>query len=77
MRGKCATCEFYDSGRGRPHWGECHVRSAGVWPSTFENDWCGEHMPQSIQLDPPEDLPEVHTGTRVEKSMGERVEEPS
>lgn len=44
MRGKCESCEFYDSGRGRPHWGECHVRSALEWPDKFENDWCGEHQ---------------------------------
>lgn len=78
MRGKCETCEFYKKIFSPRQTGTCHIRSVASddWPLRNGTDGCGEHMPKSIQADPPEDLPEVHTVDRVEKSM-ERVEEPS
>lgn len=87
MRGKCATCEFFKLIIGLER-GTCHIRSVASdrWPERPREDGCGEHMPQSIQRDPPGPLDDlnVHEGERVEKSMfkpcfprTERIEEPS
>ena len=70
MRGKCDTCEFFQK---LLDGGTCHIRSVASddWPLRQESSGCGEYEPEPAPMNPPEDLPEVHTGTRVEKSMGE------
>lgn len=91
MRGKCATCEFYEPDSTWFHMkanqpglndesshGDCHIRSVEKWPPRAGSEGCGEHMPQSIHADPPDPTDDlnVHEGERVGKSL-ERVEEPS
>lgn len=74
MRGKCATCEFYDDERASitRGWGECHIRAAEKWPRHEKADWCGEYRSNAPRMEGQAyQPPEVHTGTRVEKSMGE------
>jgi len=76
MRGKCATCEFFDEWETEGHYGHngsCRIRSVGndEWPPRTYDEWCGEHKPIPIQADPTIDLPDVQNGERVEKSMGE------
>jgi hypothetical protein len=77
MRGKCATCEFF-VGMAHPRKGTCHIRSIpGHWPERDKGDQCGEYQSNAASLKRQScEGPEVHTGTRVEKST-ERVEEPS
>lgn len=73
---RCHTCRFGRENGCHRHGPIDHFR----WPATGgqTDDWCGdyERKPEPKPVDPPEDLPEVHSGERVEKSM-ERVEEPS
>lgn len=62
-----------------PRMGTCHIRSVvGDWPTRHKYDGCGEYQPNAASLKRQLcEGPEVHTADRVEKSMGERVEEPS
>lgn len=71
MRGKCDTCEFFKKIFSPRDTGTCHIRSVPTdrWPERHKGDGCGEHQLKSLQVDPPEDLPEVHSADRVEKSL--------
>lgn len=80
MTGKCATCEFFRKLFDGREKGTCHIRSVASdsWPERPQSSGCGEHSPLPLRGDPPDGIPEVHTGERVSKSMLDfAIEEPS
>lgn len=74
-RPTCESCRFFKVHvkDGGDHYGACHqaapivVREGdlGLWPLVNAGDWCGEHEPKEILVEPTQDTTEHQDNTKT------------